>query len=95
MKILIRIIELSDSISNLDLLINKRILRIIFKIKKYYIICIWNKKSLKFNISEITAKNILIYGVFNKENQEQKTKKYNYRYFNQISENQKNKIQRE
>ena len=83
---------LQKSNSNSDLLINKRILRIIFKIKKYYIICIWNKRSINFNISETVAKNTLIYGTFNKEDWEQEAKKYNYRYLNQVSENWKDKI---
>ena len=43
----------------------------------------------------MTAKNILVYEAFNKENWEQKVKKYNYRYFDQVSENWKDKIQRE
>ena len=38
----------------------------------------------------MTAKNILVYGVFNKENWEQEAKKCGYRYFNQILENWKN-----
>ena len=95
MKTSIHITELSDSISNSDLLIDEKILRIIFKMKKYYIICIQNGRNLEFNISEITAKNILVYEVFDKENWEQKAKKYGYRYFNQILENWKDKIQRE
>ena len=57
-------------------------------------IYIWNERNLEFNISEITAKNILIYETFDKENWEQKAKKYDYRYINQILENWKNKIQR-
>ena len=44
-------------------------------------------------MSEIAAKNILAYKIFYKENWEQKTKKYGYRYLDQILENQKNKIQ--
>ena len=35
----------------------------------------------------MTAKNILIYETFNKENWEQETKKYGYRYLDQVSEN--------
>ena len=45
-------------------------------------ICVQNKRNINFNISETTAKNILIYGIFNKENWEQKVKKYDYRYLN-------------
>ena len=70
MKILIHTTELLDSDSNLDSSIDERILRIIFKMKKYYIICVQNGKSIDFNISEIAAKNILVYKVFNKENWE-------------------------
>ena len=58
-------------------------------------ICIWNERSLEFNISETTVKNILVYKVFNKENWEQKAKKCGYRYLNQILENWKDEIQRE
>ena len=36
---------------------------------------------------ETAAKNTLIYRIFNKENWEQKAKKYDYRYLNQILEN--------
>ena len=56
-------------------------------------ICIQNGKSMNFNISEIVIKNILIYGAFNKKDWEQEAKKCDYRYLNQVSENQKNKIQ--
>ena len=42
---------------------------------------------------ETATKNILVYGVFNKKNWEQETKKYGYKYLNQISENWKDKIQ--
>ena len=94
MEISIHIIELSDSISNLDLSIDKRTPRIIIKIKKYYIFYIQNGKSLEFDIPKITVKNILVYKIFDKENWEQKAKKYDYRYLNQILENWKNKIQR-
>ena len=87
METLIHITELSDSTNNLDSLIDKRILRIIFKIKKYYIIYIWNGRSLEFDISKTTVKNILVYGAFDKENWEQEAKKYDYRYLNQILEN--------
>ena len=61
--------------------------RIIFKIKKYYIICIQNGKSMNFNISETVAKNILVYRVFNKEDWEQEAKKCGYRYLDQVLEN--------
>ena len=67
MEILIYITELQKSSSDLNLLINKRISRIIFK---YYIIYIWNRKSIDFDISETVAKNILVYEAFNKENWE-------------------------
>ena len=36
----IHTIKLSNSTNNLDLLIDKKMSRIIFKIKKYYMICI-------------------------------------------------------
>ena len=42
---------------------------------------------MNFDISETAAKNILVYGTFNKENWEQEAKKYSYRYLNQVSEN--------
>ena len=38
-------------------------------------------------MTETAVKNILVYGIFNKKNWEQETKKYGYRYFDQISEN--------
>ena len=38
-------------------------------------------------MSETAAKNILIYETFNKEDWEQKIKKYDYRYLNQVLEN--------
>ena len=82
-----------DFSSNSDLLIDEGTPKIILKIKKYYIICIWNGKSMDFDMSEIVAKNILAYEIFNKENWEQETKKCGYRYLNQVSENWKNKIQ--
>ena len=56
-------------------------------------IYIQNKKSIDFNIPEIVTKNILIYGAFNKEDQEQETKKCGYKYLDQVLENWKNKIQ--
>ena len=95
MKTPICITELLDSTNNLDSLIDERIFRIIFKIKEYYIIYIQNKKSLEFNISKTVAKNILVYGAFDKENWEQETKKCGYRYLNQILENWKDEIQKE
>ena len=58
-------------------------------------ICVQNRRSLEFDMPEIVAKNILVYKIFDKENWEQEAKKYSYRYLNQISENWKNKIQRE
>ena len=48
---------------------------------------------MDFDISETAAKNILAYRTFNKENWEQKAKKYDYRYLNQVSENWKDEIQ--
>ena len=66
-KISIYIMEQSNSNSDSDLLINKRIPKIIFKIKKYYIIYIQNRKSIDFDILKTAAKNILIYEIFNKE----------------------------
>ena len=36
--------------------------------KKYYVIYISNERSTDFDILETAAKNILIYGIFNKEN---------------------------
>ena len=68
MKILIHITKLLDSINNSDSSINKRMLRIIFKIKKYCMIYIQNERSLEFDMSEIIVKNILIYKIFDKEN---------------------------
>ena len=56
--------------------------KIIFKMKKYYIICIQNGKSIDFNMSEIVTKNILIYRIFSKEDWEQKAKECGYRYLN-------------
>ena len=47
----------------------------------------WNGRSLEFNIPKTIAKNILVYKIFNKENWEQKAKKYGYRYLNQVLEN--------
>ena len=48
---------------------------------------------MDFNISEIATKNILVYRTFDKKSWDQKTKKYNYWYTNQVSENWKLKIQ--
>ena len=67
--------------------------RIIFKIKKYYVICIQNKRNIDFDIPKIIAKNTLVYEVFNKEDWEQEAKKCGYRYLDQVLENWKNKIQ--
>ena len=53
-----------------------------FKIRKYYIIYIQNRRSIDFDISEIVVKNILVYKIFNKENWEQKAKKCGYKYLN-------------
>ena len=41
-----------------------------------------NKRNIDFNISEIVTKNILIYGIFNKKNQNYEAKKYGYKYIN-------------
>ena len=87
MRTPIHITGLMDSSSNSDSSVDERTPRIIFKMKKYYVICVWNEKSINFDISETAAKNILIYGIFNKENWEQEAKKYDYRYLNQVSEN--------
>ena len=81
--------------NNSSLLINEKTPRIIFKIKKYYIIYIQNGKSMDFDISETAAKNILVYRIFSKEDWEQKAKKCGYRYLNQVSENWKDEIQSE
>ena len=48
---------------------------------------------MDFDMSEMAAKNILVYRTFNKESWDQKAKKYSYQYTNQISENQKLEIQ--
>ena len=72
------ITEPLDSDSDLDSSINKRMLRIIFKIKKYYIIYVWNKRSIDFDILKIAAKNILAYRIFNKESWDQEAKKCGY-----------------
>ena len=53
-----------------------------FKIKKYYIIYIQNRKNIDFDISETVTKNTIIYKTFNKKNWDQKVKKYNYQYIN-------------
>ena len=46
-------------------------------------------------MSEIVAKNILVYKIFNKENWEQEAKKCGYRYSDQVLENWKKKVQLE
>ena len=84
-----------DNSNNLDSSVDERMLRIMFKIKKYYMICVWDRKSINFDISETAAKNTLVYGAFNKENWEQKAKKCSYRYLDQVSENWKKKVQLE
>ena len=58
-------------------------------------IYIQNGRNLEFDMSETIIKNILVYRAFNKKNWEQKTKKCGYRYLDQVSENQKDKIQKE
>ena len=95
METLIYIMEPLDSSNNLDLSVDKRMPKIIFKIKKYCVIYIWNRKSIDFNMTEIVAKNILAYRIFNKNNWDQKAKKCGYRYFNQVLENWKEEIQTE
>ena len=67
MKTSIYITELLNLSSDSNSLIDERMSKIMFKIKKYYIIYIWNGKSMDFDIPEIAAKNILVYGIFNKE----------------------------
>ena len=74
--------EQRNSNSDSDSLINKKTPGIIFKMKEYYIIYIWNRKNIDFDISETAAKNILIYWIFNKENWDRETKEYNYWYIN-------------
>ena len=66
-KISTYIMESADLSSDLDSSVDKRMSKIIFKMKKYYIICVWNRKSIDFNIPETAAKNTLVYGTFNKE----------------------------
>ena len=63
----IYIMEQQSSDNNLDLSINKRTPKIIFKIKKYYIMYIQNNINMDFDISETAVKNTLIYRTFNKE----------------------------
>ena len=92
METLIYITGPMDSSSDSDSSINERMPKIIFKIKKYYVICVWNRKNINFDMPEMVAKNTLIYGVFNKENWEQEAKKCGYRYLDQVSENWKEKI---
>ena len=82
-----------DPNSNSDSSVNEETPIIIFNMKKYYIIYVWNERSMDFNMSEIAAKNILIHRIFNKENWEQEAKKCSYRYLDQVSENWKDKIQ--
>ena len=48
---------------------------------------------MNFDIPKMAAKNTLVYGIFNKENWEQEAKECDYRYFDQISENWKKKVQ--
>ena len=81
-KTSIYIIEQQSSNNNLDLFINKRISKIIFKKKEQYIIYIQNRRSTDFDILETAIKNILVYKIFNKKNQDEETKKYNYQYIN-------------
>ena len=69
--------------------------RIILKMKKYYVIYVWNEKNMEFNISETVAKNILAYRIFNKESWDRKAKECNYKYLNQILKNWRDEIQTE
>ena len=71
-----------DSNSDSDSSVNKKMSRIMFKIKKHYMIYVQNKKSMNFDMPKTAAKNILVYETFNKENQKQKAKKCDYRYLN-------------
>ena len=87
MKILTYIIKLLNLNNNSNSSIDKKIFRIIFKIKKYYIIYVQNRRSMDFNMPETAAKNTLVYRTFNKEDWEQKTKKCGYKYLNQVLKN--------
>ena len=87
MKTSTYITEPLDPNSDSDSSINERTPRIIFKIKEYYIICIWNGKNMDFDMLETAAKNTLVYKIFDKKNWEQEAKKCGYRYLNQVSEN--------
>ena len=77
------------SIHTMEQQIDKEIPKIIFKIKKYYMVCVQNSLNINFDISEIATKNILVYGTFNKESWDQEAKKYNYQYTDQVLENWK------
>ena len=59
-----------DPSSDSDSSVNEKISKIIFKIKKYYIIYVQNGENMDFNISKTATKNTLIYRIFNKENWE-------------------------
>ena len=61
------ITELIDPSSNLNLSIDEKMPKIIFKMKKYYVIYIQNEKNMDFDIPETVTKNILIYRIFSKE----------------------------
>ena len=61
--------------------------RIIFKIKEYYIIYIWNERKMDFNILETAVKNVLVYRIFNKKSWDREAKECGYQYINQISGN--------
>ena len=67
MGTLTHIMEQQSSNSDLNSSIDERTLKIIFKIKRYYIICVWNRRNIDFNISETVAKNIIIYRTFDKK----------------------------
>ena len=66
-NILLEIINPKKSNNNSILFVNKRMLRIILKMKKYYVIDIWNGQSMNLNMSEIAAKNIFVYGKFDQQ----------------------------
>ena len=68
MRIFTYITEQWSPNSNSDLLIDERMPKIIFKIKKYYMIYVQNEKNMDLDIPETAAKNILIYRIFNKKN---------------------------
>ena len=70
MKTSIYITEQLSSNSDLNLSIDQRMPRIMFKMKKYYTIYMWNERSMDFDMPETAAKNTLVYRKFNKESQD-------------------------